>query len=168
MNRRNLLRTTALALPVAFLAACGATPGTTPVTTPPAPTVNVVANDISLVSQGVSSMLVSLEAAPNLDPVKLQQLEGYVTQLRAAANAIAEATVTPAASAVQEIVKIVQALAPIALSLIPGGSTLTALVQAALSMLPIVLSAVGVVGAGGPAPVYNAEQARLILAGARR
>ena len=59
----------------------------------------------------------------------------------------------------------VQAIASVALPLVPAGSVIQATIQAAVSLLPVILAAVGVSGAGVPVK-YRPSQARAILAAA--
>ena len=56
-----------------------------------------------------------------------------------------------------------QALASVALPLVPAGSVIEATVQAAVSLLPEILAVVGVSGAGVRTK-YSPAQARAILA----
>ncbi len=113
-------------------------------------------------------MVASVAAIPVVDSAKVAQLKGYLATIKADAAQVAAATATPAVGIVQEIVQAVQAVAPIALSLVPGGFTLVPVINAAVSLAPELLAAVGIVGAvSGPVPVYSADQARLILVGAK-
>ncbi len=140
------------------LAACSTTATTTTV-------VSQVATDANLIAQGMSAVVMSLQAIqPPIDPATLLKLQGYVATLQKDSAAVAAATTTPATSTIQEIANVVQALAPIALSFIPGGGTLGAVVQAAVALLPAVTSVVSTAAAATPNDAVTYAAARLTLA----
>lgn len=146
-------------LTMGTLAAC-ATPGAT--------TPTQLATDVNLIASGLSAAIASVAAIPGVSAAAVTQLQGYLATIQADAKTVAAATVTTPTSTVQEVAQAVQAVASVALPLIPGGSTVLALIQAAISLLPSILAAIGVSGAA-PAtpPVYSPAQARLILASAK-
>jgi hypothetical protein len=152
MNRRSLL-TTAAFLPAAALLACGTQ------------TVSQIATDVNLIASGLTAAIANIKQIPGVPTAILTQLEFYLATIQADAAKVASATSTPATSVVQEISQVVQALASIALPLIPAGSVIQATIQAALSLLPVILAAVGVSGARVSAR-YRPDQARAILAAA--
>jgi hypothetical protein len=129
-------------------------------------TVSRVASDVNLIASGVTAAMADIKLLPGMPDAALTQLDFYLATIQADAAKVASATATPAASTIKEIAQVVQALASVALPLIPGGSAIEAAIQAALSLLPVVLAAVGVAGAGAPAK-YQPDQARAILAAFR-
>jgi hypothetical protein len=151
LSRRALLGTSGLSA----LAAC--TTSTT------SPTVSQIASDVNLIATGMTSVVTALQDVPNIPAATLKQLQSYVVALQQAASTVATSTATPATSAVQEIVTVVEDIAPIALSFVPGGGAIAAIVQAAISLLPVVTAAVGIAGAPVKAPVYTPDNARLVL-----
>jgi nucleoid-associated protein YgaU len=158
LSRRYLLSTGAL-IPAVVLAACS---GTT------APTVTQLATDAKLIASGLAAAIASIAAIPGVSAATVATLQADLATVQSDAASIAAATATPATSVVSEIVQAVQAIAPIALSLIPGASAIVPIINAATSLLPGLLSAVGLSAAtaGAKAPVYAPDQARLILGGA--
>jgi hypothetical protein len=153
MFRRHILS----ALP--FFAALNLTgcAGTTTTTTP-----TQLATDVNLIASGLSSAIASISQIPGVSAAIVSQLQADLATIQADAAQVANAT-QPAI--VQEIGTVVQAVATIALPLIPGGSAVAATVQAAVSLLPVVLATAGVSGAP-VATQFTPEQARLILAAA--
>jgi hypothetical protein len=152
MNRRSLL-TTAAFMPAAALLACGTQ------------TVSQIATDVNLIASGLAAAVANIKQIRGVPIAVLTQLEFYLVTIQTDAAKVASATSTPATSVVQEISQVVQALASIALPLIPAGSVIQATIQAALSLLPVILAAVGVSGAHVSAR-YRPDQARAILAAA--
>lgn len=139
-----------LSLSAAFAATSCA--GTTP---------SQLASDVRLIASGLASVVASLAQAPGVPPATLARLQDWLDTIEADAAQVATASAGP--GPVPEFVRAVQALASIALPLIPGGSAIAALIDAAVSLLPMVLGAVGISGATLAAPVYAPDQARLIL-----
>jgi hypothetical protein len=163
LSRRRALLSASVLVPAALLAACGTPTPATPVTPP----INPIATDTNLIAGGISAVIASITASAGSTPsANVVKLQGYLTTIQTDAAQVAAATATPATSVISEIAQTVQAIAPIALSLIPGGSALVDVVNAALSLLPSLLSAVGLSAAtaGAKAPIYTPDQARLILA----
>jgi hypothetical protein len=122
-----------------------------------------LATDVQLIASGLAAAIAAVAAVPGVPAVTMNQLQGYLTTIQTDAKAVAAATATAATGTVQEIVSAVQALAPIALSFVPGGSTVWSIVNSALSLLPSLLAAIGVVGAPMAKAVYTPDSARLIL-----
>jgi hypothetical protein len=152
MNRRTLLGAAAF-LPAAALLACGTQ------------TPSQLAIDVNLIASGLAAAIVDIKQIPGVPTADLTQLESYLAIIQADAAKVASATAVPATSTVQEISQVVQALASVALPLIPAGSVIQAIILAAVSLLPVILAAVGVSGAGIPAK-YPPGQARAILVAA--
>ena len=135
-------------------------------------TVSAAATDANLIATGLASAITAIQALPSLSTgqqATLVQLQGYLATIQADAKAIAA---TPTTSTAQEIVSVVTELAPLALSFVPGGSAIAAIVQAALALAPSLLTDLGVSGtaltahAASGAPFYTPDTARLILRGA--
>jgi hypothetical protein len=152
MNRRTLLGVAVL-LPAATPLACGTQ------------TPSQIASDVNLVASGLAAAINDIKQIPGVPAAALAQLELYLATIQADAAKVASATATPTTSTVQEISQVVQALASVALPLVPAGSVMQATIQAAVSLLPVILAAVGVSGAGVPVS-YRPSQARAILAAA--
>ena len=124
-----------------------------------------LATDVGLIASGLASVVTSLAQAPGVPAATLAQLQGWLATIEADAAQVAAASA--GAGGVVEFARAVQALAAIALPLIPGGSAIAALIDAAMSLLPMVLGTVGISGAPLAAPVYAPDQARLILRAVR-
>jgi hypothetical protein len=162
IGARSCLVTAPVALAVAGIVLQGCGSLTSPTT------VNAAATDANLIATGLASAIASIQALPSLtagQQATLVQLQGYLATIQKDAAAIAA---TPSTSTAQEIVSVVQELAPLALSFVPGGSAVAAIVQAALSLAPALLADLGVAGeAMNAAPAtYAPDTARLILRGA--
>ena len=149
-SRRGLLAAGAL-LPVLGLAACQTQ------------TLSQIILNVKLVAGGLAAAEASIAAIPGVPTAALTQIDSCLLIIQADAAKLAAAIGTPATGLVQEIGQAVQALAAIALPLLPAGSVAEALLQAAVSLLPEILAAAGVLGAV-PAAVYSPAQARLLLA----
>ncbi len=121
-----------------------------------------LATDVNLIASGLSAAIASISQIPGVSATVVSQLQADLATIQADAAKVAS---TPQASIVQEIGTVVQAVATIALPLIPGGSAVAATVQAAVSLLPAVLAAAGVNGVTIAAQ-FTPDQARLILAAA--
>ncbi len=126
-------------------------------------TASQLKNDVNLIASGLAAALNGIRRIPGIPPAILNQLNSYVATIQADAAAITSAT--PATPTVQEIGQMVQAMASAALPFVPAGSVIEATIQAALSLLPVILAAVRVSGAALSA-AYQPDQARLILAAA--
>ncbi len=153
MNRRTLLRVTAF-LPALGLIGCGGQ------------TASQIAADVNLIASGLAAATAQLGQIPGVPNAALTQVDFYLATIQADAAKIAGALSTSATSTVQEVSQVVQALASVVLPLVPAGSVIEATVNAAVSLLPVILAAVGVSGAGVPAK-YRPAQARAILAAFR-
>jgi hypothetical protein len=153
MNRRTLLRATAC-VPAIALLGCGAQ------------TASQIAADVQSIAAGLTAAMADIKLIPSIPSAALTQLDFYLATIQADAAKVASALATPATSTLQEIAQVVQALASVALPLVPEGSVVEATIQAAVSLLPVILAAVGVSGAGIPAR-YRPAQARAILAAFR-
>ena len=153
MNRRTLLRATAFVPAIGLLGCEGQT-------------ASQLATDVNLITSGLTAAFAALKQIAGVPSAVLTQIDFYVATIQADAAKVATAVGTPATSTVQEIGQVVQALASIVLPLVPGGSVIEATIQAAVSLLPVILAAAGVSGAGVPVK-YRPEQARAILAAFR-
>ena len=153
MNRRTLLRITAFAPGIGLLGC-------------EAQTASQLAADVNLITSGLTAAVAPVKQIAGVPSAALTQSDFYVATIQTDAAKVATAVGTPATSTVQEIGQVVQALASIVLPLVPGGSVIEATIQAAVSLLPVILAAAGVSGAGVPVK-YRPEQARAILAAFR-
>ncbi len=151
-RRRLLLATSGLVASVA-LAACS-TANTVP---------SQVATDVQLIASGLSAAIAAVAAIPGVPAATVTQLQGYLATIQTDAAQVASATASASTSTVQEIATTVQAVADVALPLIPGGAVAVPLINAAVSLLPSILTAFGITSATKRAPVYTPDQARLIL-----
>jgi hypothetical protein len=129
-------------------------------------TASQIASDVKLIASGLTAAMADIRLLPGVPAAAVTQLDFYLATIQAAAAKVASATATPAASMIQEVAQVVQALAAAALPLVPGGSVIEAAIQAALSLLPAILAAAGVSGAVAPGK-YQPAQARAILAAFR-
>jgi hypothetical protein len=128
MLRRTLLCATAIA-PIVALVGCQAQ------------TASRIASDVSLIASGLTAAMAEIKLLPGIPAADLTRLDFYLATIQADAAKVASATSTPATSTIQEIAQVVQALASVALPLLPGGSVIEAAIQAALSLLPVLLAA---------------------------
>jgi hypothetical protein len=129
-------------------------------------TASQIASDVNLIASGLSAVMAEIKLLPDIPAADVTQLDFYVATIQAGAAKVASTVSTPATSTIQEIAQVVQALASVALPLVPGGSAIEVAIQAALSLLPVILAAVGVSGAGLPTK-YQPSHARAILAAFR-
>jgi hypothetical protein len=150
MNRRTLLCATAF-VPALSLIGCGGQ------------TASQIAADVNLIAGGLSAAVPQIEQIPGVASAVLTQIEAYLATIQADAAKVAGATTTPPTSIVQEIGQVVQALASVVLPLVPAGSVIEVTIEAAVSLLPVILAAAGVSGAGVPVK-YRPARARAILA----
>lgn len=119
--------------------------------------------DVNLIASGLAAAVASIKQIPGVPAARLSQLDADLAAIQADAAKLVTAV---APSTVQQIGQVVQAVAAIALPLVPGGSAIEATVQAAVSLLPVIMAAVGVSGAAMSVK-FPPAQARLILAAAR-
>ena len=130
------------------------------------------AMDAELIASGIGAALAAVKAISGASSTLIDQLQGYVTTIQEDATAIATATASTGANLAQFIEAAVKAAAPLLLSLIPGGSalasTITPLVNAAVSLVSSLLSEYGVTSeiVTSEMPKYTPAEARLILRGA--
>jgi hypothetical protein len=153
MFRRTLLFASAI-MPAAALVGCEVQ------------TASQIASDVKLIASGLTAAMADIKLLPGIPDAAVTHLDFYLATIQADAAKVASSISTPAASTIQEIAQVVQALASVALPLVPDGSVIEAAVQAALSLLPVILAAVGVSGTGLAAK-YQPAQARAILAAFR-
>jgi hypothetical protein len=131
-------------------------------------TLSQLAADVQLVASGISSVVAAVAQIPGVPATTVTQLQGYLATIQIDAGKVASATPsavagTSIASIVEEIAVAVQAVAEVALPLIPGGSAAVPILNAAVSLLPIILDAAGIAGATKAVGAYTPDQARLIL-----
>ena len=145
MNRRALLAS----VPLAILAGCQSLPDT-----------STIATDVALIASGLTSVLAQLPAMPN---ATLAQLQAYLADIKTLATQIAANATAPL---VQSIVADVQDFAAIATPLIPAAAPYAPVIQAALALLPGLLTSIGLAGAvsSTSAPKMTPAQARAVLA----
>jgi hypothetical protein len=148
-SRRSLVFLSAATVALAATGCAGTTP-------------SQLASDVQLIASGLASAAAALMQVPGVPAATLTQLQGYLDTIKADAAAVASGP-SGATGTVQEIASTVQVVASIALPLIPGGSAIVAIVEAAVSLLPAILAAVGISGTTGAVAVYTPDQARLIL-----
>src|SRR4051794_5077309 len=99
-----------------------------------------IATDVNLIASGLAAAIVSIRQIPGVPTAALTQLESYLAIIQADADKVASATATPATAIVREINQMGQAIASVALPLVPAGSIMEATSQAAVSLLPVILA----------------------------
>lgn len=133
------------------------------------PSPSKLALDANLIATGLQSVVTALAATPGVPQAVLAQVQGYVTILQRDAAAVSTATAADRVTTVQGIAKTVQDFANAVLPLsLPNGAQLSAVVQAAVSLVPVILAVAGVSAASQAAPMYSPAQARTILAAGAR
>ncbi len=155
----------AVAAAIAFVG-CTASPGTTTTITS---TASRLASDVNLVATGLAAALPAIAQVPGVPAATIAQINADLASIQKDAAAVQAATAANGAapaSTVQEIASVVGDIATVALPLVPGGSAIVPVVQAAEALLPGILSAADVVAAGAPANAMDPSSARLILRGA--
>jgi len=152
MNRRSLLISTAGLVGAAALAGCSGA------------TSDQLSNDVNLLVNGLSAVVVTLsDPALKVPAATLAQINAVLADLQSNAAAIGNA-LTPNTNTVQAIGNAVSALAALATPFFPLSSVVAMVVQAALALVPTILSFVHApVPAGAAANSMNADQARLVL-----
>ncbi len=162
-GRRSLLRATTALMGAVLLAgglvACEATP-------------SQLATDVQLISAGISSFAGSLGKQVGISDGLVAKVTKYAKQVSDDAAAVSAATsgltnATDTTGLVKEIASCVQAIADVALPQIKGlanASLYVSLIDAAVSLLPTILAAVGLTAAPSAAAIYAPTEARLILA----
>jgi len=151
-TRRTLL---ALSVPALALAACAGT------------TVASLASDVQLVDSGASALASAVMQLAGVPAATVTQIQGYLATINTGAAAVQAGTANDA-TIVQQVVGAVQALVPVVLPLLPGGSAFVPVANALLSMAPALLAWVGISGAPAVAAAYTPDQARLILRAAAK
>lgn len=151
LNRRNLLRFTAL-VPVAIgLAAC--------------PELSKVASNAQVIADGVSAVLPTIQQVIGIKEDVVRRVTEIVAGIKSAAAALEGATGQGAMTLAQQVAVGVGALQK-AVSGLTLPSWVSTVIQAAIQLAPVVLQVAGVVLAG-PAPDPRATaQARAILVAA--
>lgn len=147
MNRRALLRGTAMVSAAWILASCGQT-------------TSQIAADVSAISTAFTKGLPSLLSIPGIAASVATQLSGYLADIKSIATTIGA---NASATTMQQFVQDVEAFADLALPLIPGGAGFMVAINAALSLLPAILAAVGVSASAMAAPAMTDTQARAAL-----
>lgn len=150
MNRRSFLATsTALAV-----AACAGK------------TQTQLQSDVELIAAGLSGVVAALQGLPSgMKPGAdiITQAEAAIADIKANAAEIAT-SLTPQASTVQAIANAVSTLSTLLAPFFPVAPAIAAVVQAAVALVPVILSAVG---ATAPASAQRVSvtpgQARLTL-----
>lgn len=132
MNRRVFFTNASLLALSAGLVACGTT-ATTPTT------VSTAATSAAAIASGLQAAIAALQASGVTVPASVTN---DLALLQTDASVIASAT-APATTTAQEIEDMVEAIADIVLPLVPGGSGIEVLVNAAISLAPSLVSMVG-------------------------
>jgi hypothetical protein len=149
-TRRHLLGATAI-LPLALAACQGQT-------------ASQLQSDVTALSTGLSGVVAALQAVPGVAASVIAQAQTAIATIQANASAIASA-LTPSATTVQSISSAVTALSGLLTPFFPGAPAIAAVIQAAVAIVPVILSEAGVSGAVAGAGVgMSAAQARAILA----
>ena len=113
-----------------------------------------------LITAGVVAFAPALRVKAS--PTQRSQIDVAVVAIQRADTALATATGQQAVLNVQSIVASVQAIAPIAIELLPPGSAEALAASAAVSLLPAILRAAGV-GATIGAPPMDEGRATAVL-----
>jgi hypothetical protein len=152
MSRREILAAVALAV----TSACTSNGGT-----------SQLARDLSLVAQGLGAVEKTLQGIPGVPGAVLAQVQSDLAQVRSAASQAIQPSVGGLTSSVQGIGALVGNIASAVLPLLPGGSVVVTLVEAAVSLVPTIEAEAGLLSAAmvvSAKPRYTPAQARALLA----
>ncbi len=122
-----------------------------------------LATDVQLVADGLAAAIADIAKIPGIASDTLTRLQGDLATIEGDAAKVAADTADAGTGAVQEIAAGVRLIAGIVLPLSGLPGTVATVINAAVSLLPAILAAAGLVGASVTAPAYTPEQARLIL-----
>jgi hypothetical protein len=151
---------------------CAATSPTAPASTVSA-AVQQAASDVQLLATGLAA-LTPLLTSLGVPAATVTKIQGYISQVQTDAGQVSTlvaAGTTPDVGTVQDIAKLVGSIAQAAQGALPASPSTEAaiaIVQAAVSLAPVILSAFGVTAAAAaapplPAPFYSPDDARAIL-----
>lgn len=125
-----------------------------------------LATDVQLVASGVTAAVQQIAAIPGVSASVLTRVQADALTVSADAAKVAAAAASATGGLVQQIAAAVKEIAALVLPLFPSTQPFVPLIEAALSLLPVLLASAGVSGSAGTTPVYTPEEARLILRGA--
>lgn len=131
-----------------------------------APAATQVQQYSSLVASGVAAVSASVLATPGLSAVTAAQITAATQAVQTANAAIQAGSATASNAAV--IQSAVEALAPILLGLLPGGSAAAMAISAAVALLPVIMAEVGAPKPAAMAmtgPEMSSTEAVLVLKG---
>ena len=155
MNRRSLLAGGAV---IVLLGACSSTVN-------PNSVIAQVEADVVLIGNGLQAVLAEVSSLNLLPATLITTLQGYVTDIEAAAKALATAATNVAAQpVVQQVAAAVQAIVTL-LAALPLPPDIALAVQAAQVLIPIIEAAIGFLTTAPISIVMTPTEARLILAG---
>lgn len=117
--------------------------------------------DVMLISSGLASLAQTLQAIPQVPPAVLAQANATIADIQAHADEIAS-TLTPGATMLQAISNSVNTLAALLTPYFPMSPAMAAVIQAALSLVPVVLASAGV-AAAPPKGAMAPDAARVVL-----
>lgn len=152
-------RTTAAALAISVLSGCSLISSTTP---------SQLQQDVTTLADGLSGIVGALQSLPaNLQPSPdvVAKIQTEIDAIKADAAAIGS-TANPSSTTVQRISTAVGIVASLVGPFFPAAPMVAMVVQAALAILPVILSAVGIATAAAAPQKYTPGQARMILKGA--
>lgn len=122
--------------------------------------------DVETLADGVAGIVGALTSLPaNLQPSAdvMAQIQAEIATIKADSAQIAAAA-SPDAGTIKQISAAVGVVAALVAPFFPAAPTVGMVVQAALSLLPVILAAIGVTGASEGK--FTPDEARLILRGA--
>lgn len=154
MNRRDMLRSVALA---SLILAAGCN-GTAP------PTQDELTRNVNLIATGLSGIVTILRGLPpgSIPPDTLTKAQAIIDDIRTNAPAVGTA-LAPNPDKVQAIANAVSALSVLLSPFFPVAPVVGGLVQAALVLVPIILTLAGRRPAAAAAPTMTPDQARTTL-----
>lgn len=160
MNRRTVTTSLIFAIP-AFLAACQS--GTTP-----APSQTQLQTYAALTAPVLDIVVPALLQKPRISASDVQAISLAAADIRTAAEAIAASSGSGPVNA-QTLVGGIRSLAPVAIRLLAKDAYEAGLMQAAVDLMPVILSAAGVPAVmAGPDDAARQARAVAMLRGARR
>lgn len=130
-----------------------------------APSAPTLQSDVTLISSGLSGIIALLQATPgvSLPPAIAAQAQAVLADIQANAAGIA-ASAAPGTDPVKAISTAVNTLANMLAPYLPQAPGVAALIQAALALIPVILTMAGLTGAVKTRrPTMAPEQARAVL-----
>lgn len=158
ISRRSMLG----AIPLVVLGVAGCTPGTV--------TPSQIASDASLIASGLGAVVASLSTIPGMNASTLTTVQTYLAQLKLDADLLAGNTAGIPTATVQDISALVGKIAAVVLPILPMGSATLPIVEAAQSLVLVLLAMAGVSAAQASRPrhLMSAVDARRTLAAASK